>query len=101
VPDDEAVAEAHDPNGRRVVMLAGSWAHILDGHPELRDHLDSVMETVAHPEHQEPDSRPGRGRYFRRGGPERWIRVVAEFAGRHDRIVTAFPQSNDPAGWRE
>jgi hypothetical protein len=59
------------------------------------------MATVADPEHREPDPRPGRERYFRRGGPERWIRVVVEFAGQRDRIVTAFPQSNDPTGWRE
>ncbi len=98
--DDETLAETGDPHGRRVVLLGRTWAHILDGHPEMADYLDNVIDTVAHPEHHEPNRRAGRLRYFRRAGPERWIRVVSELSGDHDRIVTAFPQSNDPAGWR-
>jgi hypothetical protein len=52
---------------------------------------------VEHADHREPDARVGRERYFRRGGPLRWLRVVTELtdAGT-DRVVTAFPQSNDP-----
>jgi len=45
---------------------------------------------------REPDPRVGRERYFGRGGPLRWIRVVTELHGDVDRVVTAFPQSNDP-----
>jgi hypothetical protein len=45
----------------------------------------------------------GRERYFHRGGPLRWIRVVTELAGNVDRVVTAFPQSNDPrsVSWQQ
>jgi hypothetical protein len=52
--------------------------------------------------HREPGPRAGRERYFARGGPERWIRVVTELDGDADRVVTAFPQVNDPRdrGWR-
>jgi hypothetical protein len=35
------------------------------------------------------------------GTLERWIRVVTEFSGDADRVVTAFPQSDNPrqVGW--
>lgn len=96
--DDEKLTETRDRDGRTVVLLVRTWAHILDGHPEMLDHLGSVMETIADPEHREPDPRPGRERYFRRGGPERWIRVVAEFAGRRDRVVTRLCAVQRPGG---
>lgn len=97
---DDLLAEAKNPDGRLIQIHASTWDHVLDGHPEMADHLNTVMETIAKPEHREPDIRAGRERYFRRGGPERWIRVVAEFADGHDRLVTTFPQSNGPTGWR-
>lgn len=67
----------------------------------MADHLDAMIDTVESPELQQDDSRPGRVRFFRRCGPERWLRVIVEFSGETDAIVTAFPQTNDPAGWRQ
>lgn len=58
--------------------------------------LDVVL-AIEHPEYREPDGRAGRERLFRRGGPDRWVRVVIEFAGDFDRVVTAFSQTVDPA----
>jgi hypothetical protein len=80
-----------------------AWNHVLDQHLEMSDHLPETMAAIETPEHREPDPRPERERFFRRGGPLRWIRVVAQFAGDADRVVTAFPQSDDPrqGGWRE
>lgn len=63
-------------------------------------YLKETLMTIEQPEHREPDPVVGRERMFRRGGPQRWIRVVVEVAGDGDRLVTAFPQSNDPAGPR-
>jgi len=63
-------------------------------------YLEQTMKTIEAPEHREPDIALGRERYFRRGGPQRWIRVVVEFAGATDQLVTAFPQRNDPPAWR-
>lgn len=65
----------------------------------LNDVLKTIDKTIEHPELRQDDPRPGRVRLFRRSGPERWLRVV-EFGGETDQLVTAFPQSNDPAGWR-
>ncbi len=79
--------------------LAGlAWARC----PAMSEYLAEIMTTVQAPDHREPDSRTGRERYFGRGGPFGWIRVVSEFAGENDRVVTAFPQSNDPreGAWR-
>ena len=63
-----------------VVLDEAQWSYILFGHEEMAD------PEVA-----------GRERLFRRGvGPQRWLRVVVEFRGGHDWVVTAFPQENDP-----
>jgi hypothetical protein len=63
----------------------------------MSDYLDETMAAIRASDHREPDARVSRERYFRRGGPLRWIRVVTELtdAGA-DRVVTAFPQSNEP-----
>jgi hypothetical protein len=73
-----------------------AWDHVLDQHVEMSEYLADTMATIARPHHHEPDTRPGRERYFRQGGPSRWIRVVTEFKGEFDRVVRTFPQSNDP-----
>jgi hypothetical protein len=97
VQASDLLAEANNPEGHRVQLGRRAWDHVLDEHVEMQDYLDEVMAAIMSPDHREPDVRPGRERYFRRGGPLRWIRVVTQFAGDVDRVVTAFPQSNDPA----
>jgi hypothetical protein len=69
---------------------------VLEEHVEMKDYLAATMAAITAPDDREPDIRAGRERYFRRGGPLRWIRVVTELSGSVDRVVTAFPQSNDP-----
>ena len=96
----EVIARATGPDGRDAELRAATWDHVLAGHPEIAKHLDDVIETIEQPELREDDPRPGRVRSFRRCGPERWIRVVLEFAGDVDVVVTTFPQTNDPSGWR-
>lgn len=55
---DRVLAELTDPDGRSVVLLARIWENkITRDHPELRDHLDQVVGTVAEPDHAEPDPR--------------------------------------------
>ncbi len=98
--DESPIAEARSPEGRLVLLFASAWQHIVDGHPEVEHHLDTVVETLRQPEHREPDSRVGRERFFRRGGPEGWMRVVVQTDGLIDRVVTAFPQVNPPERWR-
>lgn len=73
------IARAATPEGHDIALTAMRWAKIIEGHPEMVDH-------------REPDVTAGRERMFRRGGPERWIRVVIDV----DHIVTAFAQTNDP-----
>jgi len=84
-------------------MDEAAWGHVLDQHVEMSEYLSETMAAIEAPDHREPDRHVGRERYFGRGGPIGWIRVVSEFAGDSDRVVTAFPQSNDPrqeAWWR-
>jgi hypothetical protein len=61
---------------------------IVTALPELRAQLEGATASR------------GRERLFRRGGSQAWLRVVVEFAGARDRVITAFPQSNDPEGWK-
>lgn len=98
----EAIAEVENPEDRLVRLDTLAWNHVLEEHPELEPFLEETLLTVQRPEHREPDPRPGRERYYRRGGPLAWIRVIAELADGADRVVTAFPQSNDPTvvGWQ-
>jgi hypothetical protein len=100
VSPDEVLATATSADGRRAELDATTWDYVLAGHPEMANHLDDVIKPLEQPELREDDPRPGRIRYFRRCGPERWVRVVVQFGGETDVVVTAFPHSNDPAGWR-
>lgn len=100
MPGRRVIASTRDPDGRLVQLDARAWDHVLEEHAEMTEHLDDVMSAIDSPDHREPDPRAGRQRYFRRGGPMAWVRVITEFVGDEDRIVTAFPQSNDPSPGR-
>ncbi|HSS05276.1 MAG TPA: hypothetical protein VLK89_08850 [Solirubrobacterales bacterium] len=67
----------------------------------MANFLLDVVLTIEHPDYREPDARAGRERLFRQGGPDHWIRVVIEFAGDFDRVVTAFSQFSDPRPGRQ
>jgi len=64
--------------------------------PDIVESLKDILLTIEQPSYREPDPIPGRERLFRRGGPEAWIRVIVEFSGDFDRVVTAFPQTANP-----
>lgn len=87
------VARTATPEGHEIVLTAIRWAKIVEGHPEAVDHLETILQTVSQPDYREPDIAVGRERMFRRGGPERWMRVVIDL----EQIITAFAQTNDPA----
>lgn len=94
------LARALDPDGREVVLTHDAWRHVIAGHPELADHRDLLMRAIAEPEHRSADRRPGRERYFVRGGPSRWVRVVVDFSQTEAVVVTAFSERRDPPGWQ-
>lgn len=94
------LAEVLDPDGRRVELTEERWGHILAEHGEMAVHRDGVLATVGAPEHRDPDPRPGRERYWRRGlGPSRWLLAVIDFETDPARVVTAFGNRKDPPGW--
>ncbi len=94
------LAEALDPDKRRVVLDESGWAHVLDEHGEMEAHRDAVIATVSAPQHRRPDPRPARERYWRRGlGPSRWLLVVIDFSDDPARVVTAYANRKDPPGW--
>jgi hypothetical protein len=96
VAQRNVIAEARNPEGHLVQLDEAAWDHVVEQHAEMKSYLADTMTSIKAPDHREPDDRVGRERYFRRGGPLRWIRVVTELTGGVDRVVTAFPQSNDP-----
>jgi hypothetical protein len=86
-------------DGGVVVFSETARAHILENHPELADHLDAIVATVAAPEHVNPDPRPGRERRYRRGvGPSRWMVVVVDSNREVPQVVTAMANRKDPRG---
>ena len=100
--DDPRAATVVDPHGYEVVLLARIWKEkIARDHPELVDHLDAVMETVAQPDHVEPDALPARTRFYRRNvGPSRWLMAVVSYAQQPARIITALANRKDPKRWK-
>jgi hypothetical protein len=94
------LADVLDPDGRRVVLDAGGWTHIVAEHAEMVVHRDAVLATVAKPQHRRPDARPSRERFWRRGlGPSRWLLMVVDFGMQPARVVTAYGNRKDPPGW--
>ncbi len=100
--DDPRAATVTDPDGREVVLLARIWEEkIARDHPELADQFDAVMETVAKPDHTEPDALPARVRFYRRGvGPSRWLMAVVSYEQQPARIITALANRKDPKRWK-
>lgn len=100
--DDPRGATVSDPDGRDVVLLARIWEDkIVRDHPELVSHLDAVIQTVATPDHLEPDTLPARTRFYRRAvGPSRWLMVVVSYEQQPARIITALANRKDPKRWK-
>lgn len=100
--NDRVIRSTSDPQSRTVVLLARIWNHkIVRDHPEIRDHLDDVLATVASPDHAEPDLRPRRVRCFRRNvGPSHWLLVIVSYEQEPARIITAMAHRKDPKRWK-
>ena len=100
--DEPPAATVLDPDGREVVLLARIWRDkIARDHPELVDHLEAVMATVAKPEHIEPDALADRTRFYRQGvGPSRWLMAVVSYEQQPARIITALANRKDPKRWK-
>ena len=99
---ERVLGEVRDPDGQLVVLPARVWkGKIAVDHPELRDSLSEVLETVRRPDHIEADSHENRRRFFRRGGgPSRWLMAVVSYEQKPARIITALGNRKDPKGWR-
>ncbi len=100
------LAETRTPDGVRVVLFEDTWLmHILNpdgGHAELEPHLKAVLDTLASPDHREPERWPARERFFKRdAGPTGWLMVVVDSAEEPARVVTAFGYGHgrSPDGW--
>jgi hypothetical protein len=100
--DDPRAATVTDPEGHQVVLLARVWTDkVTRNHPELADHLDAVIQTVASPDHVEPDALPDRTRFYRRNtGPSRWLMAVVSDEQQPTRIITALANRKDPKRWK-
>ena|SRR5947209_7077098 len=100
--DEPHAATVSDPDGHEVVLLARIWENkIARDHPELLDQLDAVMDSVAKPDHVEPDTLPARARFYRRDvGPSRWLMVVVSYEQQPARIITALANRKDPKRWK-
>jgi hypothetical protein len=63
--------------------------------------FDAVIQTVATPDHVEPDTLPNRTRFYRRNvGPSRWLMAVVSYEQQPARIITALANRKDPKRWK-
>jgi len=91
------LAATLDPDGRRVVLTEERWRHILGEHPEMAQHMRSVMTAVREPTLRLSGEDPGEEYYYVEGeGPSRWVKAVVHFEGGEGRIITAFPRRSVP-----
>ncbi|MBV9423579.1 MAG: hypothetical protein JOZ98_11755 [Solirubrobacterales bacterium] len=99
---DDPAAIVSDPDGREVVLLARIWEDkIACDDPELVDQLDAVMQTVAKPDHVEPDALPAPARFYRRNvGPSRWLMAIVSYEQQPARIIAALANRKDPKRWK-
>jgi hypothetical protein len=100
--DEDAIGEATDPHGARVVLLARVWDDkVLRDHAELDGYLPDVLRAVQAPDHVEPDpTYQQRRRFHLRGaGPSRWLLVVVSYEQEPARIISAFGNRKDPRSW--
>ncbi|HLH66469.1 MAG TPA: hypothetical protein VKV27_12260 [Solirubrobacteraceae bacterium] len=100
--DEPRAASVTDPDGHEVVLLIRIWeGKIARDHPELLDHLEAVMQTVATPDHVEPDALSDRARFYRReAGPSRWLMAIVSYEQEPARIITALAIRKDPKRWK-
>lgn len=87
-----------DPTGRAVSLDDERWAHIIDGHPELRDIQTEILRAVESPSEVIAGRAPDEEWFYLAGaGPSRWLKVVVVF-DRQDRgrIITAFGRRRKP-----
>jgi len=100
--DEAIIAEATDPDGRRLVLADAVWRDkIVRDHPEIDTHLSDVLQAVTKPDHVAADPNfAGRTRYYLQGvGPSRWLLVVVSYEQVPARIVSAFANRKDPRSW--
>ena len=98
-PAMDEIRRLRDPFGREVVFDHRSWLHLAEGQrPELLDHLDAIIATVAMPLFHDDDPRAGRERFYARHLllPRPWMRVIVDFTNRPGRVVTVLLQERDP-----
>jgi len=91
------LATITDPRGRSVRLTHERWAHVLERHPELEDHIADVLATVERPDRTQPARVRGEEWFFREGvGPSRRLQVVVALSGQDGHIVTAFGRRKSP-----
>jgi hypothetical protein len=82
-----------DPDGRRVVFDERTEHHLARRRPQMLDHIQAILDTIARPDIHEHDPAPRRERFFRRDlGPTRYLRVIVDFNESPGFVVTAFVQ---------
>jgi len=82
-----------DRYGNEIELTEERWAHIIEGHPELEDFLDEVLETVRTGSRRQDPLDPQKYRYTRAFdhlpfGATRLVAIVK--LTRNNFIVTAY-----------
>lgn len=96
-PDEDCFESVTDPLGRPVNLSQERWAHVEDGHDDMRGRKEEVKAAIASAEKRT------RGRFedteklwARNLGPARWLVVVVRYEGGHGSVRTAYGCSKSP-----
>jgi hypothetical protein len=91
------VWETIDPDGRRVLLTAARWQHIVERRPLFDSALHEILAAVTYPCARRPGHRSNEEWFYGAGfGPTRWVRVVVHYEASLGSITTAFPRRDLP-----
>ncbi len=89
--------EAADSEGRRIVLSAERWLHILDDHEELAQEMEPILWGITSPTLRRGGRWSDEEWFYVAGpGPSRYVKVVVHYEGEEGRIMTAFPRREFP-----
>ena len=59
------IERARDRRGHEIYLTEERWQHICEGHPEMREHKDKVLDVIRHGRRRQETIRSDVYRYYR------------------------------------
>jgi hypothetical protein len=86
-----------DFKGRTVELTEERWGHIVERHPEIQPHDQSVLRAIETPDrHLSGRVANEEWFYLKTDRPSNWLKVVVAYVEGRGQIVTAFARRSMP-----